>query len=393
MNCLRDAADLLVDGDWIETKDQDPSGGVRLIQLADIGCGSFLNRSSRFLTMKKAEGLSCTFLAPGDVLIARMPDPIGRACVFPDLGQTCITAVDVAILRPKAGVNAHYLVNWINQPAFLDLVLREAKGATRKRISRRNLEQLPIRLRSEAEQCQIVTRIKNCMERVDEIQSLRAACNKEMPKIARSFYRDTYLSLLSHRESTPLIGVGRVSGGGTPSTKESEFWDGSIPWVSPKDMKRREIDSTIDTISEAALSGSAVKLIETPSVLFVVRGMILAHTLPVAVNRVPVTINQDMKAITPNSDFLVDYIAAMLRGAESELLGSVEIAGHGTRRLQTARWENLPIPLLSLDEQSEIVDRVEEFERQVAILHESSPNQEVAILRESILQKAFAGDI
>ena len=65
------------DGDWVESKDQDQNGDVRLIQLADIGIGEFLNKSKRYLTKSKARQLKCTFLEPGDLLIARMPDPIG----------------------------------------------------------------------------------------------------------------------------------------------------------------------------------------------------------------------------------------------------------------------------------------------------------------------------
>jgi type I restriction enzyme S subunit len=101
---LHETANLLVDGDWIETKDQDPNGDVRLIQLADVGIGRFLNRSARFLTSQKAKQLNCTYLKPSDILIARMPDPIGRACIFPDVGHPCITAVDVAILRARQDI-------------------------------------------------------------------------------------------------------------------------------------------------------------------------------------------------------------------------------------------------------------------------------------------------
>jgi len=79
---------LFKDGDWVESKDQDPEGDVRLIQLADIGDGSFRNRSNRYLTNKKAIELGCTFLEKGDVLIARMPDPLGRACLFPGKHKT-----------------------------------------------------------------------------------------------------------------------------------------------------------------------------------------------------------------------------------------------------------------------------------------------------------------
>ena len=74
---------IFTDGDWVETKDQDPNGGVRLIQLADIGDGSFLDKSSRFLTKAKACELNCTFLLKGDLLVHRRPDPLGRCCIFP----------------------------------------------------------------------------------------------------------------------------------------------------------------------------------------------------------------------------------------------------------------------------------------------------------------------
>ena len=69
------------DGDWVESKDQDPNGDVRLIQLADVGVGEFRNRSNRFLTSTKAKELNCTYLEPQDVLVARMPDPLGP-CVY-----------------------------------------------------------------------------------------------------------------------------------------------------------------------------------------------------------------------------------------------------------------------------------------------------------------------
>lgn len=87
--------------------------------------------------------------------------------------------------------------------------------------------------------------------------------------------------------------------GGTPSKNDPEFWDGEIPWVSPKDMKRPVITDSIDHITEAALQRGGQKLLQPPAVLAVVRGMILAHTFPVAEIAAPVTINQDMKALVP----------------------------------------------------------------------------------------------
>ena len=72
------------DGDWVESRDQDPSGEIRLLQLADIGVGKFLDKSNRRVNQEAFERLACREVFPGDVLIARMPDPLGRACVLPN---------------------------------------------------------------------------------------------------------------------------------------------------------------------------------------------------------------------------------------------------------------------------------------------------------------------
>lgn len=142
---LKDVASgsgLFVDGDWIETKDQDPNGAIRLVQLADIGDGYFVNKSRRFLTKESAIRLKCTFLSQGDVLIARMPDPIGRACRLPDIGAVSVTAVDVSVLRPNDEWDPDYVVAAINDKNFRKEVMRATGGSTRARISRGNLGKL-----------------------------------------------------------------------------------------------------------------------------------------------------------------------------------------------------------------------------------------------------------
>ena len=70
---------IFTDGDWVESKDQDPNGNVRLIQLADVGDGNFVNKSSRYMNSVRAGQLRCTYLEAGDILIARMKLPTERA--------------------------------------------------------------------------------------------------------------------------------------------------------------------------------------------------------------------------------------------------------------------------------------------------------------------------
>ena len=159
---------LMTDGDWVESKDQDPSGEVRLIQLADIGDGFFRDRSDRFLTIPKAKDLKCTMLRTGDVLVARMPDPLGRACLVPALEHHWCTVVDVCVLRAGRGsVSPSWLMHFINAPQFRGQVAALQSGSTRKRISKKNLGTIPMPVPPKREQGAITEQIDSYLSRLD----------------------------------------------------------------------------------------------------------------------------------------------------------------------------------------------------------------------------------
>ena len=159
---------VFTDGDWVESRNQDANGGVRLIQLADVGDGAFLNKSSRFLTSQKALELRCTYLKSGDVLIARMPDPLGRACLFPEDSKASVTVVDVCIVRTGTyGPNHRWLTHFINSIDFRSRVASLQSGSTRKRISRKNLATILLPLPPLPEQHRIVAEIEKQLTRLD----------------------------------------------------------------------------------------------------------------------------------------------------------------------------------------------------------------------------------
>jgi len=143
-------------------------------------------------------------------------------------------------------------------------------------------------------------------------------------------------------------------GGMTPRKAEQRYWGGTVPWVSPKDMKVNRLGDSVDHITDAALNETSIRRVPAGSVLIVVRGMILARTFPVAVTTKPVTVNQDMKALLPcgiNGDFL----AHLLVGIQRHVLTLVEEAGHGTRCLRTDEWQNMRLPVPPQREQAAIV--------------------------------------
>jgi type I restriction enzyme S subunit len=152
---------VFIDGDWVESKDQDPSGDVRLTQLADVGDGVWRDRSDRHLTSEAAQRLGCTDLEVDDVLVARMPDPLGRSCLFPGDKKRCVTVVDVAVVRPgPRSVQPKWLMHAINSPVTRSAIEAQQAGTTRKRISRKNLGAIELPVAPNAEQERIVAAIE-----------------------------------------------------------------------------------------------------------------------------------------------------------------------------------------------------------------------------------------
>jgi type I restriction enzyme S subunit len=156
----------LTDGDWILNSDYAPAG-VRLLQVGDVGRGNLVIKSRRFITPERARELNCTFLEPGDILISRMAEPIGRACVLPDLGYPAITAVDVTILRVSSAIERDFLATYMESEEWLATVAAQASGATRPRISRKNLEALRVPVPPLAEQKRMAAQLRARLATID----------------------------------------------------------------------------------------------------------------------------------------------------------------------------------------------------------------------------------
>ena len=136
---------VFADGDWIESKDQ-ADDGIRLIQTGNVGNGVYLDKGerARYIDEETFARLNCTEVLPNDILISRLPDPVGRACIIPDgLGKS-ITAVDCSIVRLKSHVLPEFFVAYTMTTLYAVQIGSSVTGSTRKRISRKNLGQVVI---------------------------------------------------------------------------------------------------------------------------------------------------------------------------------------------------------------------------------------------------------
>ncbi len=193
-----------------------------------------------------------------------------------------------------------------------------------------------------------------------------------------------------------LGALGVWSGGGTPSKSNPAFWEGgTIPWVSPKDMKFVSIDDSQDHITESAVKGSATKILPKGSLLVVTRSGILQHSLPVATNSRDVTLNQDIKALTPKDGFDVKYLYFALRRFGRDILHKCCKAGTTVQSIEFPRLKDFEIPIAPLPEQRRIVARIEELfshlDAGVAALRHAKA--QLQRYRQSVLTAAVTGQL
>jgi type I restriction enzyme, S subunit len=156
-------------------------------------------------------------------------------------------------------------------------------------------------------------------------------------------YKDSGVPWLAqvpaHWEVVRLKWVATLLSGGTPSKDDSSFWQGDIPWVSPKDMKAPVINDTEDHISAEGVAAATLAMVPADSVLVVVRSGILRHTLPVALSAVPLCINQDLKALLPAETVNAPYLAYTLTGLARVILVECRKLG--------ATVDSIEVPLLA----------------------------------------------
>jgi type I restriction enzyme, S subunit len=271
----------------------------------------------------------------------------------------------------------------------------EARGTTGYAAVRpKNLLSAKIPLPPLEEQQRIVSRIEELAAKIEEARELREATNVEVSKLLESS-SSSLLKRLGGNNWYPLRRFVAVQSGSTPSKSNPFYWNGTIPWISPKDMKARAISTSIDHISEAAVQEGSARLLNPGCVLIVVRGMILAHTVPTAILCTAAAINQDIKALLPNEEILPEYLCAALWGLNRELLALVEKSTHDTRRLETDKLLSLSIPLLSIEEQQTFVAYLDSLQAKVNGLKnlQAETSTELDALLPSILDKAFKGEL
>ena len=354
-------------------------------------------------------------LRAGDVLMNEGGDfdKLGRGHVWDGSIDPCIHQNHVFAVRPF-GVSPQWL-NLVTGSAYAQFYFmsRSKQSTNLASISSTNVMELPVVLPPTKEQAAITGFIAHEVARIDTLiaeqqRLIDLLTEKRQAVIAHAVtkglnpaapVKDAGVAWLgevpAHWSVQPLKHVADFRSGGTPDKSNLGFWDGAVPWASAKDLKVDDLFDTADHITDEALGAGAASLVPVNSVLVVVRGMILARMFPVVTARVPMAINQDLKAVAPRVPMDDEYLPWLLRASAAESLSRLDEAGHGTKALRMDAWGAMRVPLPPLLEQQQIATHLKHA-CSMADAGLSDVQRGIALLRErrtALISAAVTGQI
>lgn len=161
---------VFMDGDWINS-DIIVDDGVRYLTSGNVGVGVFKRQGNGHITDETFKELNCLKALPGDLMLCRLNEPLGRGCIIPDDEAYYVIAVDNVILRPEKDYDKRYIMHCVSCDRFSTAALIAASGATMQRISRSDLGRLSIPIPPHDEQKRIAAKLDRLCGRIDELSA------------------------------------------------------------------------------------------------------------------------------------------------------------------------------------------------------------------------------
>jgi len=331
-----------------------------------------------------------SYFKENDVLFAKITPCMenGKGAIASRLfNGVGVGSTEFHILRP----DENYIISeWVYRYLSFSKVRKLAEksmtgSAGQKRVPKTFLENLKIPLPP----LEIQKYIANILDKTQEIIDDHKNQLEELDYLIKAIFYDMFGDLVLNEKNWKVSTVEKsckdIYGGGTPSKSKPEYYVGNIPWVTPKDMKAISITDSIDHINEDAINNSSAKLVPANSILMVIRSGILKKTLPVAINKVDVAMNQDMKAFVVNDTVNPEYLLYYFIMTQSNILKNVRSVTADNIEFRLIKNASLPLPQIEL--QNKFAQIVTEIEEQKSIVKQSITESQT--LFNSLMSKYF----
>lgn len=379
-------------------------GKIPWVKSGELGDG-FISRTEETISQSALDGSAAKIFPQGTLLIALYGATAGKTAILniPAATNQAVCAIFPDMKKLSPAYLRHYLIGIRRR------ILDERHGGAQPNISQQILQNIPVVVPSLDEQCSIagiLDEIKNAIEIQDKtiatLKELKAATMERLFSRGAS-NADTKESEIgsipSHWDVKRIDEIAILTSGGTPSKSRPDWWKGSIPWASPKDMKVPRLYDVTDKITKEAAESSS-RIAPAKSIFVVIRGMILIRDVPMAITEVPMAFNQDMKAIMPDDSVDPDFLFFAMQNRRSALFQEISTSAHGTRRMSTSVVESMLIALpKDKQEQIEIRDAIRQIddqmatkERKLLVLHELFSSALEVLMSGSLRTTPLLGD-
>lgn len=392
---LKDVCEVFVDGDWVESKDQS-NEGIRLIQTGNIGFGIFKDKEdkSRFISEDTFKRLKCTEVLPGDLLVSRLPDPVGKSCIIPDINSKMITGVDCTVIRPKEFISSEFLCYYQQSSEYLNDVNIRITGTTRSRISRKNLGDISIPIPPLNEQQQIVSILDGAFVAIDQA---KANIEKNIQN-TKELFEKSLQQIIDKKdenwESRQLKDIALVFGRGK-SKHRPRNWDGlfggDYPFIQTGEIRNanKYVSEYSQTYNDVGLAQS--KLWKKDTICITIAANI-AETAILGFDACFPDSIIGLQVDPEKADLDFTYYLLQSFKAELQKLGK----GSAQDNINLGTFENRLFPFpKSISEQQEIVRKLDNLRLEILkldVMYQKKLN-DIEELKKSILQKAFAGEL
>ena len=382
---LGDVCEVFTDGNWIESKDQSESG-IRLIQTGNIGNGVFLNKEARarYVSIDTFSRLKCFEIFPGDVLISRLPEPVGRACKLVDIKERMITAVDCTVARFKPTIISDFFVCYSQSVRYNTQVADMLTGTTRARISRSNLAKVLIPLPPLAVQREIVAWLEKELGESEKV----VAKFKRLAELADETFKaeldETFNTI--EGEKVRLGDVGKIVTGSTPSKSCTEYFGGPYCFFKPTDLNQG-CNTTTSSDSLTASGWAVARKVPADSVLVTCIGATLGK---VGIIRHEGSCNQQINAIIPDRA-ISEFVYYCVRSPAFQFKLWHKSDATTLPLVSKKEFSDLSIPLPPLAIQRAIVAKLDAAKERCEKLKSAALRGLAAAenLRKAILAEAF----
>ena len=314
---------------------------------------------------------------PGQVLFGKRR-AYQRKVAVADFSGVC--SGDIYVLEPKGDELLPEMLPFICQSeSFYDYVISMSQGGLSPRVNWKALAKYEFALPPLEEQRRIAEVLYAAEAAIESLRTLSVRIVETRFAHLNEFFKPRFA------QGLPLPEVATSASGGTPSKSKAEYWGGDLPWASGKDLKVRSLSTT--ELQLTAAGWSVAKTAPERSTLIVVRGMILAHTFPVAQCAVPMAFNQDLRALTAKDGMSPDYLTLWFEWAGQWFLARTSESSHGTKRLDSEIFEDALVPSPSLEVQQGLIDSQLSFleaEKNLRQRQSQVLNCKAALLRESV---------